>query len=111
MAPMRPGAAASLVPAAPLFCASSGFGAAERREPTNGSSEPAASWRNRERDRAACDKHWAPELFDSISLLPCLNSDGLGCLAVEPTADVFDRVLIEAAVKAAGDVADMRRCH
>jgi hypothetical protein len=31
------------------------------------------------------------------------------CLAVEPTADVLDRVLIEAAVKAARDVADVWR--
>src|SRR5258705_5034990 len=31
------------------------------------------------------------------------------CLAVEPTADVLDRVLIEAGVKAARDVADVWR--
>src|SRR5580692_4793258 len=34
-----------------------------------------------------------------------------GCLAVEPAAYVRDRVLVEASVKAAGDVADMRRCQ
>src|ERR1700680_1148205 len=34
-----------------------------------------------------------------------------GCLAVEPTADVGDRILVEAGVEAAGDVADMRRCQ
>ena len=48
-------------------------------------------------------------VLDSISLLPCLNSDGLRCLAVEPTADVLDRILVEASVEAARDVADMRR--
>src|SRR5258708_7810353 len=32
-------------------------------------------------------------------------------LFVEPTADVRDRILVEASVKAAGDVADMRRCQ
>src|SRR5580700_11404796 len=31
----------------------------------------------------------------------------VGCLAVEPAADVLDRVLIEAGVKAARDVADV----
>ena len=31
------------------------------------------------------------------------------CLAVEPTADVLDRVLIEASVKAARDEADVWR--
>ncbi len=30
-------------------------------------------------------------------------------LAVQPTADVCDRILVEASVKAAGDIADMRR--
>src|ERR1700680_4684173 len=107
MAPIRPAAAACLVPGAPLFCASSGFGAAaaDRRKPTNGSSAPAESRRNRERDRAACDKRRKPELPDSISLLPCpdmgtsgVRSSGLQdasghCLAVEPTADVRDRIL------------------
>src|ERR1700736_5775180 len=34
-----------------------------------------------------------------------------GRLAVEPAADVRDRILIEASVKVAGDVADMRRCQ
>src|ERR1700676_4219696 len=34
-----------------------------------------------------------------------------GCLAIEPTADVRDRILVEAGVEAAGDVADMRRCQ
>jgi hypothetical protein len=33
------------------------------------------------------------------------------CSAVEPTAVVRDRIPIEASVKAAGDVADMRRCQ
>src|SRR5580704_6922564 len=32
-------------------------------------------------------------------------------LSVEPTADVRDRILVEASVKVAGDVADMRRCQ
>src|SRR6266478_5149706 len=56
MAPRRPGAAASLVAGASVFRASSGFAGAavDRRKPTNGSSAPAASRRNRERDRAAC---------------------------------------------------------
>ena len=34
-----------------------------------------------------------------------------GCPVVEPTADVCDRILVEAGVEAAGDVADMRRCQ
>ena len=34
-----------------------------------------------------------------------------GGLAVEPTADVRDRILVESRVEAAGDVADMRRCQ
>src|ERR1700756_5760376 len=32
-------------------------------------------------------------------------------LAVEPPADVGDRILVEASVEAAGDVADMWRCQ
>src|SRR3981189_2884457 len=39
------------------------------------------------------------------------NHSTSGCLAVEPAADVRDRILVEASVKAAGDVADMRRCQ
>src|SRR5580700_11229024 len=34
-----------------------------------------------------------------------------GYLTVEPTADIRDRILVEAGVEAAGDVADMRRCQ
>src|ERR1700722_2745088 len=32
-------------------------------------------------------------------------------LSVEPTTDVRDHILVEACVKVAGDVADMRRCQ
>src|SRR5271163_4566325 len=34
-----------------------------------------------------------------------------GCLAVEPTADVCDRILVEAGIEATGHIADMRRCQ
>jgi hypothetical protein len=40
-----------------------------------------------------------------------LHDASARCLAVEPTADVRDRILVEASVKAAGDVAHMRRCQ
>src|ERR1700693_5589741 len=40
---------------------------------------------------------------------PGLPDASARCLTIEPTADVLDRVLIEAAVKAPRDVADMRR--
>jgi len=32
-------------------------------------------------------------------------------LTIEPPADIGDRILVEASVEAAGDVADMRRCQ
>jgi len=41
--------------------------------------------------------------------LGCLQDASGRCLAIEPTADVLDRVLIEAGVKAARDVADVWR--
>src|ERR1700736_426800 len=40
-----------------------------------------------------------------------LHDASARCLAVEPTADIRDRILVKASVKAAGDVADMRRCQ
>src|ERR1700721_2748081 len=40
---------------------------------------------------------------------PGLPGASARCLTIEPTADVLDRVLIEAAGKAPGDGADMRR--
>src|ERR1700680_5055305 len=71
----------------------------------------------------ACPE-WRTSLASSPSMLKesCdmgtsgVRSSGLQdasarCLAVEPTADVRDRILVEASVKAAGDVADMRRCQ
>src|SRR6202022_1139270 len=41
--------------------------------------------------------------------LGCLQDASGRCLAIEPTADVLDRVLIEAGVKTARDVADVWR--
>src|SRR5271156_1096363 len=41
--------------------------------------------------------------------LPGLQRASAHCLAVEPPGDVRHRILIEALVQTAGDVADMRR--
>ena len=41
--------------------------------------------------------------------LGCLQDASARCLAIEPTADVLDGVLISAGVKAARDVADVWR--
>src|ERR1700676_1241682 len=111
MAPMRPGAAPSLVPGAPLLCASSGFAgaAANRRQPTKGSGAPATSRRNRERDRAVLRK--SCDMGTSGVRSSGLQDASARRVAVEPTADIRDRILVEASVEAAGDVADMRCCQ
>src|SRR5260370_10859974 len=44
-----------------------------------------------------------------LFFLCCLQDASARCLAIEPTADVLDGVLIEAGVKAARDVADVWR--
>ena len=44
-----------------------------------------------------------------VFFLCCLQDASARCLAIEPTADVLDGVLIEAGVKAARDVADVWR--
>src|SRR5258708_9931307 len=85
-------------------CDFRGKGAAPRRsriDPVGVEGEAGGTW------PAVCYNvdyycHFDPDVI----LLCCLQDASARCLAIEPTADVLDGVLIEAGGKAALDVAD-----
>jgi hypothetical protein len=84
-------------------------GGGSRQTPADeGEQRARNSRRNRERDRAVLRE--SCDMGTSGVRSSGLHDASARCLAVEPTADVRDRVLVEASVKTTGNVADMRRC-